>query len=162
IGRAPSCDVIIDEPVASRVHCRIEFRDTFVLTDSSSHGSYLDDKRVVSQPLSPSCVLRVGGVLFRITVRGEICTLERADAALALSGVALASRGGGALVNHPLSAAHSSVEFADKASHATVCASCHTAGANISAERCTGCHTGFAARAAHHDENCGDCHREHE
>ena len=49
----------------------------------SSHGTYVDDKRVVQQQLPPSCVLRIGDTLFRVAVRGEVCTIERADAALA-------------------------------------------------------------------------------
>jgi thioredoxin reductase (NADPH) len=83
IGRAPSCDVVIDHPSVSREHCTIEWSDGFTLRDTSSAGTYLDDRRVVRQQLPPSAVLRVHDTLFRIAVRGEVCTIERADAALA-------------------------------------------------------------------------------
>lgn len=92
IGRAPTCDVIVDGARASREHCRIEYQGGFVVHDSSSHGTYLDDKRVVMQALPASSVLRIGDLLFRVGVRGEVCTLERADAALAQAAVDVARR----------------------------------------------------------------------
>ena len=270
IGRAPTCDVIVDGSACSREHCTIEWSSTtssFSVRDSSAHGTYLDDKRVVKQPLSASCVLRIGDTLFRMAVRGEVCTMERADAALAqaavdiarqqasemtrafnqqggappnfgmggpgagpmvggmalktmfhmdvgqleaqiqgrkkdlkkgapawrpssdlkrdgalrgaivlaliaglgLCGVATLLGGGQALVNHPLSAAHSSAAFTAKSSGATPCSGCHSAGARVDIDRCQTCHTGFKPRAAHakggdkpHPGDCGTCHREHE
>ena len=76
-----------------REHCTIEWSSTtssFSVRDTSAHGTYLDDKRVVKQPLSESCVLRIGDTLFRMAVRGEVCTMERADAALAQAAVDVA------------------------------------------------------------------------
>lgn len=93
IGRAPTCDVIVDGAACSREHCTIEWSSTtssFSARDTSAHGTYLDDKRVVKQPLSASCVLRIGDTLFRMAVRGEVCTMERADAALAQAAVDVA------------------------------------------------------------------------
>jgi predicted CXXCH cytochrome family protein len=267
IGRAPTCDVIVDGAACSREHCTIEWSSTtslFSVRDTSAHGTYLDDKRVVKQPLPASGVLRIGDTLFRMAVRGEVCTMERADAALAqaavdiarqqaadmtrafnkqagmtqfgganmvpglamktmfhmdvgqleaqiqvrkkdlkkgapawrpssdlqrggglrgaivlallaalgLCGVATLFGGGKALVNHPLSAAHSSAEFASKSGGATPCSGCHSAGARIDLDRCQTCHTGFTERAQHadlkigagkdHPKDCGTCHREHE
>jgi pSer/pThr/pTyr-binding forkhead associated (FHA) protein/thioredoxin reductase/ferredoxin len=83
IGRAPSCDVTIDHPSVSREHCVIEWSTGFTIRDSSTAGTYVDDKRVVQQQLPPSAVLRVLDTLFRVAIRGEVCTIERADAALA-------------------------------------------------------------------------------
>ena len=83
IGRAPSCDVIVDGPMVSREHCVLEWENGFVVRDTSAAGTYLDDKRVVQQQLPPTGVLRIVDTLFRIAVRGEVCTIERADAALA-------------------------------------------------------------------------------
>src|SRR5262249_2266217 len=71
IGRAPTCDVVIDHPSCSREHCSIEWDNHFILRDSSAAGSYVDDKRIVSLVLPPSCVLRIVDTLFRITSRGE-------------------------------------------------------------------------------------------
>jgi pSer/pThr/pTyr-binding forkhead associated (FHA) protein/thioredoxin reductase/ferredoxin len=241
IGRAPSCDVTVDDTFVSREHCVIEWQSaTFTVSDSSTHGTYLDDRRVVRQPLESSCVLRIGNSLFRVAVRGEVCTLERTDAALAQaaldvarehaaraaepdprSGAAMrtvfhvdaaaleheiAARkkdlkraapawrpssdlardgvlrgamllaivgalavgcvsiglgGGSALMDHPLSPAHSASVFSDKRTSATPCAACHTAGARVDSERCTACHVKVVARAEHHAQNCGSCHKEH-
>jgi pSer/pThr/pTyr-binding forkhead associated (FHA) protein len=91
LGRAPSCDIIVDDPATSREHCAIEWdAAAFYVADTSSHGTYVDDKRVVKQPLAASCVLRIGNSLFRVAVRGEVCTIERTDAALAQAAVDVA------------------------------------------------------------------------
>ncbi len=247
IGRAPTCDLIVDDNAISREHCILEWENGFVARDTSSHGTYLDDKRIVKHALPSAGVLRIGNTLFRIDVRGEVCTLERADAALAQAavevarahadalvkqvrpattsfkpgdmktmirmldmgeleaeiaarkkdlrrgapawrpssdlapnralrgvivlslvaaialcgGVALFGRGG-ALVNHPLSSSHSSMAFAAQSKSASTCASCHAAGARVDVDRCMGCHTGFTARAKHHEQSCGSCHVEHQ
>jgi pSer/pThr/pTyr-binding forkhead associated (FHA) protein/thioredoxin reductase/ferredoxin len=240
IGRAPSCDVLLDDATISREHCVIEWTGSgFTVRDTSTHGTYVDDKRVVRQPLEASCVLRTGDTLFRITVRGEVCTLERANAALAQAAldvaraqasgtrqaesanvlrtvfhkegaqleqeiaarkkdlkrgapawrpssdlareaglrvaivlviigalavgcVSIGFRGGAALVDHPVSAAHSGSAFAAQRTGATPCASCHTAGARVATDRCAGCHTKTSPRAQHHSVGCGDCHHEHQ
>jgi thioredoxin reductase/ferredoxin len=241
IGRAPTCDVLVEDTTASREHCTIEWQDTaFHVRDSSTHGTYLDDKRVVRQPLEASYVLRIGTTLFRLAVRGEICTLERADAALAEAAVGVAReqasrvqaaepssgaplrtvfhmegaqleneiaarkkelrrgapawrpssdlardgvlrgamvlamlgalavgcvsiglRGGAALVDHPVSAAHSGPAFDGKRTGTTSCASCHRAGARVDTDRCRSCHSSFAPRTAHQTLDCGSCHHEH-
>ncbi|HEU4734480.1 MAG TPA: FHA domain-containing protein, partial [Kofleriaceae bacterium] len=90
IGRAPSCDVTIDHPSVSREHCVIEWSSGFAIRDSSSAGTYVDDKRVVHQQLPPSSVVRIIDTLFRVAIRGEVCTIERADAALAQAAVDVA------------------------------------------------------------------------
>ncbi len=87
IGRAPSCDVIIDGAAVSREHCVIEWENGFVCRDTSSAGTYIDDKRIVQTTLQPSCVIRIVDTLFRVAVRGEVCTLERTDAVLAQAAV---------------------------------------------------------------------------
>jgi len=250
LGRAPSCDVVVDGPAVSREHCTLAWEDGFVVRDTSAAGTYVDDKRVVQQHLPPSGVLRIVDTLFRITVRGEVCTLERADAALAQAAVdvarahaganasilsraipiadvnqaagegfktifrmdagalqqeiaarkkdlrrgapawrpssdlardgalrgavvlsvlaALALCGGAivlgrgkALVNHPLSSAHSSAAFVEQSQATTVCASCHTAGMAVSSDACASCHPKFDPRAKHQLLDCSGCHREH-
>lgn len=253
IGRAPSCDVIVDGPAVSREHCSISWDNGFVIRDASAAGTYVDDKRVVQQQLPPSGVLRIVDTLFRLAVRGEVCTLERADAALAqaavdvqrekasahmsmlsrainvsevrraagpqaeglktlfrmdvgaleveiaakkkdqkkgapawrpssdlardgalrgavvlsiiaavaLCGGAMLLGHGKALLNHPLSSAHSSAAFVEQAGGATVCGACHTAGMAVKPASCASCHEGFAARDKHRDMTCGGCHVEH-
>ena len=40
LGREPSCDLVLEDAFASRVHCRVERRaDCIVLTDSSTNGT---------------------------------------------------------------------------------------------------------------------------
>jgi len=90
MGRAPSCDVIVDGPAVSREHCVLEYDNGFTVRDTSSAGTYVDDKRIVQMSLPPTCVLRVMDTLFRIAVRGEVCTLERTDAVLAQAAVDVA------------------------------------------------------------------------
>ena len=257
LGRSPSCEVIVDGPAVSREHCTISWDNGFVIRDSSAAGTYVDDKRVVQQQLPPSGVLRIVDTLFRIAVRGEVCTLERADAALAQAAVDVqrakagahmsmlsramnvsevrAASGGGcggggeglktlfrmdagaleqeiaarkkdlkkgapawrpssdlardgalrgavvlsilaavalcggavvlghgqALLNHPLSTAHSSAAFVEKAGGQTLCGACHTAGMRVNVDSCASCHEGFAARAKHDKLDCAGCHVEH-
>ena len=82
-------------------------------------------------------------------------------AALALCGGALLFGRGKTLVNHSLSAAHSSAAFAAKSAGTTVCASCHSAGARVAVDRCASCHTGFSPRSKHQALDCAACHKEH-
>ncbi|MBA3502761.1 MAG: FHA domain-containing protein, partial [Deltaproteobacteria bacterium] len=265
LGRAPSCDVIVDGPAVSREHCTITWDNGFVVRDTSAAGTYVDDKRVVQQQLPPSGVLRIVDSMYRLTVRGEVCTLEYADgdlaqaavdvqrakagahmsmlsramsvsdvrraaapmagsradvggggggegmktlfrmdagaleqeiasrkkdlkrnapawrassdlsrdgalrgavvlsvlAALALCGGAVFLGNGKALMNHPLSNAHSSAAFVEQAGGATVCGACHTAGMQVNIASCASCHEGFAARPKHEALDCGGCHVEH-
>ncbi|MBA2539068.1 MAG: FHA domain-containing protein [Deltaproteobacteria bacterium] len=87
LGRAPSCDVIVDGAAVSREHCVIEWENGFICRDTSSAGTYIDDKRIVQQALQPTSVIRIVDTLFRVAVRGEVCTLERTDAVLAQAAV---------------------------------------------------------------------------
>lgn len=81
IGRAPSNDLVLDAPQVSRVHCTLLWQGgNFTIADNSTHGTYLDDRRVVHQPLSDGQVVRIADTLLRVSVRGEVCTLETTDA----------------------------------------------------------------------------------
>jgi thioredoxin reductase (NADPH) len=112
IGRSPTCDLRLDGLGVSKHHCSIAWKeahgvtpldtvsrsggdrsggeDGFHLEDSSTHGTYVNDRRVVSEKLASGHVIRIGIHLISVTVRGERCTLELIDAATALAAVEVA------------------------------------------------------------------------
>ena len=64
IGRAKGANIIIDAPLVSRVHCRLEAgKDGIDVTDlSSTNGTFVNDKRVDRATLVNGDRLRVGRV----------------------------------------------------------------------------------------------------
>ena len=73
IGRDGSCDIVVDHPLVSRRHAVVRHDGThWTLTDlESSHGTYVDGRRVTSVRLSGVMALWLGGVEVgeRATVR---------------------------------------------------------------------------------------------
>ncbi len=118
IGRSPQCEIVVESTLASRIHCTVQWDKArhFTVADSSSHGTYLDDKRVVTAHLPESGVLRIADRLFRITTRGEVCTIEQTDALLAQAAVDVARQQAAkftlAFQAHELAAAVASVNRA--------------------------------------------------
>ena len=68
VGRAPRADFILDAPLVSRLHCRLEAReDTLDVIDlSSTNGLYVNDKRVRRARLTSGDRLRIGRVELEI------------------------------------------------------------------------------------------------
>ena len=64
IGRAEGADLIVDAPLVSRVHCRLEAGATAVeVVDlSSTNGTFVNDERVDRASLMSGDRLRVGRV----------------------------------------------------------------------------------------------------
>jgi pSer/pThr/pTyr-binding forkhead associated (FHA) protein/thioredoxin reductase/NAD-dependent dihydropyrimidine dehydrogenase PreA subunit len=101
--------------------------------------------------------------------RGAIAVLGSSVAAAAVCAwFFFGSTSQAALVNHPLSEAHSSKAFVaavEEHGGGVACASCHQRGAGASApqEKCVTCHPGFAMREKHQAKlgECAACHREH-
>jgi pSer/pThr/pTyr-binding forkhead associated (FHA) protein len=64
VGRAPRADFILDGPMVSRLHCRLEAGDESleVIDLSSTNGIYVNGKRVKRAHLSKGDLLRVGRV----------------------------------------------------------------------------------------------------
>ena len=64
IGRAKGANIIIDAPLISRVHCRLEAgKDGVAVTDlASTNGTFVNDKRVEKAMLANGDRLRVGRV----------------------------------------------------------------------------------------------------
>ena len=67
IGRSRTNDVVLNDPLVSRQHLRLEVRgDTVMVHDlGSSHGTFLNDKRIRgSVSLNPGDILQVGETKF--------------------------------------------------------------------------------------------------
>lgn len=64
VGRATRADFILDAPLVSRLHCRLEAGDERleVIDLSSRNGTYVNGKRVTRAQLAKGDTLRVGRV----------------------------------------------------------------------------------------------------
>jgi ABC transport system ATP-binding/permease protein len=73
VGRAPRADFILEAPLVSRLHCRIEAgRDSLEVIDlASTNGTFVNDKRIERSPLRSGDRLRVGRVEFTVEKAGE-------------------------------------------------------------------------------------------
>ncbi|WP_205739588.1 ATP-binding cassette domain-containing protein [Georgenia sp. SYP-B2076] len=62
LGRAGTCDVVVDDPLASRRHCAVELGPQVLLHDLSSfNGTFLNGRRISgTEPLSPGDLVGVG------------------------------------------------------------------------------------------------------
>ncbi|MBE7447935.1 MAG: sigma 54-interacting transcriptional regulator [Kofleriaceae bacterium] len=62
VGKSASCDVVLDDPCVSRVHCVLEPRDgaLFVRDKRSRNGTYVNDRRVDCGELAPGAELGLG------------------------------------------------------------------------------------------------------
>ena len=71
IGRATGADFVVDAPLVSRLHCRLEAGEaTLDVVDlSSTNGTFVNDKRIARAPLTKGDRLRVGRV--ELTVARE-------------------------------------------------------------------------------------------
>jgi pSer/pThr/pTyr-binding forkhead associated (FHA) protein len=71
IGRATGAEFVVDAPLVSRVHCRLEAGDDRleVIDLSSTNGTFVNDKRVDRARLATGDRLRVGRV--ELTVSEE-------------------------------------------------------------------------------------------
>jgi pSer/pThr/pTyr-binding forkhead associated (FHA) protein len=64
IGRSAGADLIVDAPLVSRIHCRLEANDeTLELVDlESTNGVYVNGERVTRTHLIPGDRVKVGRV----------------------------------------------------------------------------------------------------
>ena len=91
IGRAPACQMRLDNDTVSRVHCTVAWEDDgFYVEDSSTYGTYVGDKRIVKQKLQTGHIIKCGPHLINVEIRGDRCTLEEIDAAHALAKIEVA------------------------------------------------------------------------
>lgn len=68
LGRILSADLRIDDPRVSRIHALIEVRgEDLILTDlASSHGTFLNEKKVIEAKLKMGDIIRLGFVQIRV------------------------------------------------------------------------------------------------
>jgi len=69
IGRGAENDVRLDDPLASRVHCRLERlgAEVFVVDLDSNNGTWVDGRRVARRPLALGDAVRVGSTTIHLT-----------------------------------------------------------------------------------------------
>jgi len=68
IGRLKDCDVVVDDEAASRRHCTIAAReDACVVSDlQSANGTFVNEKRIVSQDIVRGDKIRVGSTVIEL------------------------------------------------------------------------------------------------
>ena len=73
IGRDPRCDIVIEDPMLSRVHAEVICAgEAIIFVDrESQNGSYINGVRVTSQALLPEDVIRLGHTTLK-TVEEEL------------------------------------------------------------------------------------------
>jgi pSer/pThr/pTyr-binding forkhead associated (FHA) protein len=62
VGRRESCDIHLDFPNVSGIHCELVYRDGYwsIRDLNSTNGIKVNDLRVVSRPLKPGDIVTIG------------------------------------------------------------------------------------------------------
>ena len=73
VGRLDDCHIRIPVAGVSRKHCEIRVEDgSITIRDlGSSNGTFVNQEKVESQPLSAGDLVSVGGLVFVVSVNGE-------------------------------------------------------------------------------------------
>jgi pSer/pThr/pTyr-binding forkhead associated (FHA) protein len=76
IGRSPGAELILEAPLVSRLHCRLEAGDDHVTVVDleSTNGTFINDKRIDQAPIAAGDRLRVGRVEFSIERTSDAST----------------------------------------------------------------------------------------
>jgi hypothetical protein len=90
LGRHPGCDVALEHPSASRLHCCLQFRgdEAFAYDAGSAHGTFLNKRRLKPRVHAP---LRVGDQL-RFGQSSRVYVLTGPQALLPEEGLSKAER----------------------------------------------------------------------
>ncbi|MEM8677736.1 MAG: sigma 54-interacting transcriptional regulator [Planctomycetota bacterium] len=78
IGRGIDCDVVLADPLCSRVHAEVflDEADGWMIRDASSrNGTYVDDQKIDAQPLHPGNRVKLGSTEFLFQVADQPPTL---------------------------------------------------------------------------------------
>jgi pSer/pThr/pTyr-binding forkhead associated (FHA) protein len=81
IGRDPDCDIVIEDPMLSRVHAEVVYDGgSFIFRDHGSlNGSNINNVRVTSHVLLPEDVIKLGDTTLKVVeedLSQEICWQE--------------------------------------------------------------------------------------
>lgn len=73
VGRAARADFILEAPLVSRLHCRLEAGDNNleVVDLKSTNGTFVNDKRITRAQLTSGDRLRVGRVELKVEKAGS-------------------------------------------------------------------------------------------
>ncbi len=73
LGRGSDCEIQVDDNLVSRRHAIIHFRDGgFQIEDlNSSNGTFVNDKRVTSQPLLENDIIQIGNTFLRVCLEQD-------------------------------------------------------------------------------------------
>ncbi|MFN8555900.1 MAG: FHA domain-containing protein [Dehalococcoidia bacterium] len=82
VGRAPNCQLVLPDALASREHARIDVRgDGVMLVDlGSRNGTYVNGERIFSADLSPGDEIGIGNTTLRLVAMGATAPTAMADA----------------------------------------------------------------------------------
>lgn len=110
VGRAPDCDIVIDDPEVSRRHARI-LRGTVILDLGSRNGTWVDDQRVSEPTLTDGRKLRLGQGERAVEIHWESATPSApapVDDEMGMATLVSAAAGNGAAAPPPSAASASS------------------------------------------------------
>jgi len=73
VGRLDDCHIRVPVAGISRKHCEIVVNDGAIVVNDlgSSNGTYVNQDRIQSQPVSAGDLISFGGLVFLVTVNGE-------------------------------------------------------------------------------------------
>ncbi len=74
VGRGLDCDVVVDDPLASRVHAVLAQRegDWWIADSKSRNGTYVNGRKIDEARLGDGCKVRIGAVEFRFTLENGV------------------------------------------------------------------------------------------
>lgn len=73
VGRLDDCHIRVPAAGISRKHCEFVLDEGSIMINDlgSSNGTYVNQDRITSQPLSAGDLVSFGGLVFLVTVNGE-------------------------------------------------------------------------------------------
>lgn len=84
LGRDPTCDVVIQDTKASRIHAEIVYQDGqyFLIDKNSTNGTFVNGTRIQRHIINPGDALILGSSRFTVTEAMDTSSLEWLDSDL--------------------------------------------------------------------------------